>query len=189
MKKKMIITISSIAVVAVATLSVVLINGSNKSAVLEETAFRTCEAIENEETTYFDDEAIALAADSSSDTSLRSQALRAYNLVNEQRAMAGAGSLTWDPSLESTSNVRALEASQSFSHTRPDGSPWYTVNSAIMGGENLAYGFNDAESAMAAWMASPTHADNVLYDGFTRMAISVYSADNGTCYWAQEYGY
>ena len=77
----------------------------------------------------------------------------------------------------------------SFSHTRPNGSSWYTVNSKIMGGENLAYGYYDANSAVNAWMDSPTHRENILWPEFTKVAISVYAADDGTYYWAQEFGY
>ena len=90
---------------------------------------------------------------------------------------------------ESTSSVRSQECSVSFSHTRPNGKAWYTVNSNIQGGENLAYGFNDADSATEAWMNSPTHRDNILYPDFEKIAISVYVTDDGTAYWAQEFGY
>lgn len=159
---------------------------NNNKKVCNKAAFRE---LNYSETIYLDDEAIALAADSSSDTSLRSQALRAYNLVNEQRKIVGINSLLWDVNLEATSNVRAIEASQNFSHTRPNGSPWYTVNSTIMCGENLAYGFNDAESAIKAWMESPTHRDNILYDDFTKVAISIYEDSCGVLYWAQEFNY
>ena len=39
-----------------------------------------------------------------------------------------------------------------------------------------------------AWMDSPTHRDNILYDEFEKVAISIYEED-GTYYWSQEYGY
>ncbi len=115
--------------------------------------------------------------------------MRAFNLVNSQRSANGLPALVWDNNLESAAAVRAQECSVSFSHTRPNGSSWYTVNSKIMGGENLAYGYYDANSAVNAWMDSPTHRENILWPEFTKVAISVYAADDGTYYWAQEFGY
>lgn len=152
-------------------------------------SFRTIAEIEADDVVYLDDEAIALSDASDTNTALRAEALKAYNLVNDQREAAGLDSLSWDSNLESTSSVRSQECSVSQSHTRPNGKAWYTVNSNIQGGENLAWGFNDAGSATDAWMNSPTHRDNILYPEFTKVAISVYETDDGTYYWAQEFGY
>ena len=149
-------------------------------------AFRTSAELVKEPL-YIDNEAIALS-DSASDTGLRSIALEANNLVNEERVKAGLDPLTWDSNLETVANVRATEISEKFSHTRPNGRQWYTVNSKIQGGENLAYGFNTPEDVVDAWMNSPTHRDNILYDEFEKVAISIYE-ENGTYYIAQEYGY
>lgn len=138
---------------------------------------------------YFDSEAVALSNASDVDAGLRAVALEANNLVNEEREAVGLDNLKWDQNLETVSHVRAKECSEKFSHTRPSGKQWYTVNSKIQGGENLAFGFDTAEDAVEAWMNSPTHRDNILYDEFTKVAISIYQDDEGTCYWAQEYGY
>lgn len=167
-----------------------LIFGCRKAGKTDDgSAMRSADAISLEEIHYFDQEAIALA-DSSGDTaSLRSEALRAYNFVNEERERAGLNPLVWDSNLESTSDVRAIECSREFSHTRPDGNPWYTVNSEIMGGENLAYGYETAADVLGGWMESITHRDNILYPTFTKVAISVYVDDEGVYYWAQEFGY
>ena len=127
-------------------------------------------------------------ADSTSDTGLRSVAIEASNLVNNVRTDAGLDPLTWDSNLETVASVRANEISEKFSHTRPNGRQWYTVNSKIQGGENLAFGFDNAEDVVDAWMTSPTHRDNILYDEFEKVAISIYEED-GTYYWSQEYGY
>ena len=158
-------------------------------AVLEEDANRSVAEIENEKVTYLDSEAVALSNASSIDTGLRAEALEAYNQVNEERAAAGLDSLKWDQNLEMVCAVRAKECSQKFSHTRPNGKAWCTVNSKIQGGENLAFGFDSATDAVDAWMASPTHRDNILYGEFDKVAIGIYQTDDGTCYWAQEYGY
>ena len=138
---------------------------------------------------YFDFDAIPASNISDSDAALRSIAIKANNIVNDEREKEGLDSLDWDNDLEAVSSVRAKECEKKFSHTRPSGEQWYTVNSKIQGGENLAFGFNTAEEAVDAWMNSTTHRENILYDNFTKGAISIYEADDGTYYWAQEYGY
>lgn len=158
----------------------------NNNGIDKNKAFRTSSEL-IKEPLYIDNEAIALA-DSSNDTGLRAVAMDASNRVNEIRAEAGLSQLKWDNNLETVANVRANEISKSFSHTRPNGREWYTVNSKIQGGENLAFGFNTAKDVVDAWMNSPTHRDNILYDEFNKVAISIYEED-GIYYWAQQYGY
>lgn len=119
---------------------------------------------------------------------LRNLAQGALELVNQQRAQAGLGALAWDNDLEMAAAVRAAECAQLFSHTRPDGSDWYTVNPQIMHGENLAYGYNTANEVVTAWMNSPTHRDNIMYPEFTKCSIAVYKV-GGVCYIAQEFRY
>ena len=165
------------------------IAGGGKTGLYDEFAKRSLAEIQSEEVTYLDSEAVALSNASDVDTGLRAEALEAYNQVNEERAAAGLDSLKWDQNLETVCSVRAKECSEKFSHTRPNGKAWYTVNSKIQGGENLAFGFDNASDAVEAWMNSPTHRDNILYDEFAKVAIGIYEDDGGTCYWAQEYGY
>lgn len=153
----------------------------------DKSAIRTATDIRAEEFHYFDNEAIALA-ESIDDSGLRAEAIEATNIVNEIRGEAGLDELKWDNNLETVASVRAKECSEKFSHTRPNGTQWYTVNSKIQGGENLAFGFDNAEDCVEAWMESPTHRDNILYDDFEKVAISIYE-ENGTYYWAEEYGY
>jgi len=138
---------------------------------------------------YFDAEAIALSNASNEDSELRSKALEAADLINEMRENAGLETLDWDLNLEQTADVRSEEASDVFSHTRPNGNAWNTVNSKIQGGENLAYGFNDAQDVVDAWTDSPTHYDNMMYSEFTKGAISIYEDDDEVCYWANEFGF
>lgn len=187
MKKKTLLSIVS-GIAAVSVVCALVINPSSKGLV-DDTAFRANADIAADTVIYLDDEAIALADTSGDNTSLRSECLQAYNLINGERESAGLPALSWSSNLESAADVRAKEISQSCSHTRPNGSPWYTVNSAIMGGENLAWGYNDAGSAVTAWMNSTTHRENILYPTFTQLAISLYVADDGTYYWSQEFGY
>ena len=138
---------------------------------------------------YLDSEALALSDSSDANTGLRAEAIEASNIINDIRDDAGLDGLDWNQNLETVSSVRAKECSDDFSHTRPNGKSWNTVNSKIQGGENLAYGFETAEETVDAWMDSPTHKDNILYGDFTQGAISIYQDDSGIYYWANEFGY
>lgn len=189
MKKKTRVLSLALAVLLIPVCACIIYMSGSDTGLDKEVAVRTIDEITSDDVIYLDDEAIALADTSATNTSLRAEALRAFNLVNSQRAANGLPALVWDSNLESTSAVRSQECSISFSHTRPNGRAWYTVNSAIMGGENLAYGYYDASSAVNAWMASPTHKENILWPSFRKIAITIYAADDGTYYWAQEFGY
>lgn len=108
--------------------------------------------------------------------------------INAERAKVGLAAVTLNADLTNAAAVRSVEISNTFSHTRPDGSDWYTVNANIMMGENLAYGYVDAADVMNGWMSSPSHKANILTPEFQTVGISVYNA-NGTLYFAQEFGY
>lgn len=147
---------------------------------------------------FIDDEAIALAQsvatsgmsenDKALAANMRSAAKAALDGCNAQRAAAGLGSLSWSDGLETCAMVRAQEIVQTWSHTRPNGSDWWTVNSNLMYGENLAKGYSSADAAVAAWMASPTHKENIMDGGFKTCGIAIYEI-GGTWYWAEEFGY
>ena len=107
--------------------------------------------------------------------------------VNEIRVANGLNALRYDASLEATAAVRANELTVRFSHTRLDGSDWYTVNPDLMYGENLADGYTTADAVVNAWMASPEHKANILKPDFTTVAVSSV-VKNGKTYWAQEFG-
>ena len=137
---------------------------------------------------YIDDEAIALAdAISTAEGALMAQT--AAVLVNEERTEQGLSELTWSDALTQAAAVRAQECETSFSHTRPDGTAWWTVNSDLMYGENLAYNFNSAEAVVEAWMNSEGHRANILKAGYVTIGIACYQTAAGKWYWAQEFGY
>ena len=52
----------------------------------------------------------------------------AFAKVNEIRVANGLSPLTWNGQIENAAKVRANEIVSSFSHTRPDGSSWYTAD-------------------------------------------------------------
>jgi len=75
--------------------------------------------------------------------------LETFNMINDIRINNGLLPLQWDPELYDTANIRATEASISWSHTRPDGSHWSGMSERLHG-ENLAKGYNTADAVVAA---------------------------------------
>jgi len=108
-------------------------------------------------------------------------------LINDARSEAGLVALKAEPALARAAEIRAREASVCWSHTRPDGSPWYTAGAGTSFGENLAKGFNAAGSVVAAWLRSPSHASNILCPKFRSVWIAAYRAEDGTVYEAAEF--
>lgn len=138
---------------------------------------------------YIEPEMVSLAGALSGNADSQAAAKAAFDIVNVRRQEVGLGALTWDSGLEQASAVRAVEASQSFSHTRPDGSDWWTVNSNLMYAENLAMGYTSGDSAVTAWLNSPTHKANIMDTELRTCAIAIHVNGNGEWYWAQEFGY
>ncbi len=148
----------------------------------------TREKMDHESVYFMDDEAIAMAGSAS--TSATPEICTAvFNLMNQGRAAQGLAALTWNTALENAARVRASEASIYWSHTRPNGQAFWTVDSKVQYGENLAKGYTTADAAYAAWMASPTHAANIMDAGYKTVAVAVYQTDGDQWYWAEEFGY
>lgn len=110
-------------------------------------------------------------------------------LVNAERAKEGLSALTMSDALTAPANKRAQEITQTFSHTRPNGTQWSTVLneynvSVSTAGENLAYGYNTPEAVVEGWMNSPGHRANIMNSKFHKIGIGVYDK-NGTIYCTQ----
>jgi len=118
----------------------------------------------------------------------KGDAKAAFTKVNEIRVANGLQPLTWNFQIENAAKVRATEIVRSFSHTRPDGSAWYTADPSVLYGENLAQYFDGADEVVVAWMNSPAHRANILKPEFKSGAIYTVEV-NGEVYWAQEFGY
>lgn len=99
----------------------------------------------------------------------------AFEIINKYREANNVAPLVWSPQLESCAEVRAEECATNWSHTRPNGKPWYTVNEQIMYGENLAKNYSTSNELVAAWMASPAHNENLLWADFRYIAIVEYN--------------
>ncbi len=113
-------------------------------------------------------------------------------ILNQRREEVGLSPLSLSGTLSAAARTRAVEITESFSHTRPNGaSPSSAVLEAggtysVMG-ENIAAGQASASSVMEAWMASPSHAANILDGSYGQVGIACYvdSAHPYKYYWVQ----
>ena len=107
--------------------------------------------------------------------------LHFMDMVNEERASLGLNTLTTNDTLREGTQIRAEEIQEKFSHTRPDGTQYYTVFGLPEGfnptyGENIAQNFtnikhNESSEELARKMFqqfkdSPGHYRNMLNDGY-----------------------
>lgn len=124
------------------------------------------------------------------------QELRAFELVNTERAKKGLRPLVWDAELTRMARLYSEKmASQNFfSHKAPDGEGLRERSRAIgiVGfkrlGENLAYnkGFADATAcAVVGWMRSEGHRDHILDREFTRSGLGIARSAEGRVYFTQ----
>lgn len=109
--------------------------------------------------------------------------------TNEYRVELGLNELSVTQGLIDAAEVRAKELPIRWSHTRPDGSDWYTVNDQIMYGENLSKGYDTADEIMTAWEESPAHNDNLVNNQFNQIGIFVFVDQAGVVWVAQEFNY
>ena len=112
-----------------------------------------------------------------------------YEITNNYRSLVGVPSLTLDSSLVEAANIRAKELSDSFSHTRPNGSSCFTVLSELgisygTAGENIAAGYSSSQSVMEGWRSSNGHYQNIISSKFKKIGIGV-NIINNQYYWVQ----
>lgn len=94
--------------------------------------------------------------------------------TNAQRAANGFGALSLNSKLDSAAQANAddMAARDYWSHYTPDGNPpWIWVTNQGYSyqklGQNLATGFDDEQSTINGWMASPPHRENLLDPDYT----------------------
>lgn len=118
------------------------------------------------------------------------------SLVNQERVRNGLSKLSWGDTCADAAEVRAEEIVQLYSHTRPDGSSWDTAcieptggYSTYLEGENLVAGSSavSPETAVAAWMNSEKHRENILNPNYTKLAIGFVFSPNSQykTHWSQ----
>ncbi|MCX8008608.1 MAG: CAP domain-containing protein, partial [Patescibacteria group bacterium] len=100
--------------------------------------------------------------------------------TNEKRIEAGLRPLVLNQQLSQAAAKKAQDmfAKNYWAHIAPDGrTPWDFILAAgykySVAGENLAKNFQDSESVVNAWMASPTHRDNILKSSYRDVGFAV----------------
>ena len=106
------------------------------------------------------------------------------NLTNQKRTEAGLSALTLNQTLSSAAYTKGRDMIDRdyWAHVAPDGTqPWkFFTNFGYKyryAGENLARDFSNADSAVTAWMNSPTHRENILNPKYKEIGIGVVEGD------------
>lgn len=105
-------------------------------------------------------------------------------LTNIKRVEAGLQPLVLNNALSTAAQAKGNDmiSKDYWAHVSPDGTqPWAFFNSVgykyRYAGENLARDFSNANSAVDAWMNSPTHRDNILNSKYKEVGIGVVEGD------------
>ena len=100
--------------------------------------------------------------------------------VNTVRATEGVDPLQGNAQLAAAALAKGenMFAGQYWAHTSPSGvTPWQWIQgegySYSYAGENLAKNFDSAQATVDAWMASPSHRENMLREYYTEAGFAV----------------
>ena len=127
----------------------------------------------------------------------RVNAFRASGAVCGGVAYPAAGALGWNTKLLQAAKGHATDMATNnyFAHTGQDGrTPDQRVLAAGYSysrmGENIAAGQTSVESAMAGWIASPSHCQNMMTPDFRDIAVACARNDAARyhLYWVMEMG-
>jgi uncharacterized protein YkwD len=130
-----------------------------------------------------------------------SLASQVMSLINQHRAGIGEGQLVTSPTLSASAvwKARHMAAFGYFSHDDP-GPPTTstpartaadrvaTCGYSASWGENIAEGFQDAQSAVNAWLGSAGHKANIENGSYVATGVGVATGSNGAIYWVQDFG-
>ena len=112
-------------------------------------------------------------------------------LINEYRLMHHLSPLQWDPKLTQLAIIKVDDMIQNnyFDHY----SPLYQMPWELAGlfnyefhtfGENLAQNFISARDVVDAWIASPSHCDNILKEHFEYIGVGIKQNTEGYLYFS-----
>lgn len=100
-------------------------------------------------------------------------------LANDDREAQALQTLEVNPKLVAAAQAKADDMAEQgyFSHSTPEGyDSWHWFRLAgydyAYAGENLAVDFSESSDVQKAWMASPTHRDNILNSNYTEIGIA-----------------
>lgn len=105
-------------------------------------------------------------------------------LTNIKRSESGLSPVTFSQTLTDAAKEKGehMLANDYWAHTAPDGTePWFFFTKHgykyRYAGENLARDFTNPQSAVEAWMASPSHRDNMLSAKYQEIGVAVVEGD------------
>jgi len=105
--------------------------------------------------------------------------------TNSERAGNSLGGLTLNDKLNAAAQAKAndMVARDYWSHNTPEGNPpWVFFANAgysyVTAGENLAYGFDNSNDTVVAWMNSPGHRANILNNSFVEVGFGIANSSN-----------
>ncbi|WP_049962319.1 CAP domain-containing protein [Oribacterium sp. FC2011] len=111
-------------------------------------------------------------------------------LVNVLRDKKGLDQVVIDDTVQEAAEIRAEEASEKFSHTRPDGSDCFTALDELgwpmdtHAAENLAQGQKTALQVVNAWWHSSGHKHNMMHEKNNYIGVGI-SGSGYSKTWAQ----
>ncbi len=109
--------------------------------------------------------------------------LKILESVNAVRSQYGLEPYALDEDFCKSAEVRAGEQTHSFSHVRPNGQEWFTVNQNV-NSENIAHLNAEYQKSLVveAWMQSRVHRMNVLSQTSKNAGIGIIETENGEYY-------
>ncbi|MFZ2025248.1 MAG: CAP domain-containing protein [Microgenomates group bacterium] len=100
--------------------------------------------------------------------------------TNAKRQALGLSPLTYNVTLSQAAALKAQDMFQNdyWSHNSPEGkTPWTFIQQAgytyTVAGENLAKNFSTSQGVIDAWMASPTHKDNIIKPSYQDIGFAI----------------
>lgn len=104
---------------------------------------------------------------------------RIVQLINVERREAGLNELVVSDALARAAQQKARDMLEQdyFAHISPSGvTPWFWMSKEgyeyKVAGENLAIDFVQAEDVIDAWMASPTHKENIVHADYVETGVA-----------------
>ncbi|MBR3150141.1 MAG: CAP domain-containing protein [Eubacterium sp.] len=119
---------------------------------------------------------------------------RLFEVTNEERSSRGIQELEWSEDLHNIACIRAKEAYENWSHTRPNGKIWYSILKEYQiyytnfASENLACNSGEdasPETADELLMNSKPHRKAILDKRYKYVGIATYYGDDGLVYSCQ----
>lgn len=103
-------------------------------------------------------------------------------LLNSERQKDNLETLNLNPELSAAALNKANDmfSKNYWSHNAPDGTtPWNFIKDSgyvyVYAGENLARGFTTSSDVTKAWLASPSHKENMLSSNYSDVGFAVVS--------------